>query len=187
MRPTRAASSDCSTMTKSFPLRPVRHDRALVAARPKSRLAIFSQELVALLDAGLSLVESHRSARPRRNRTPRVRVTLEQFLSRLYEGQTLGRGARRSIHRIFPYAVRRHCARQRTHRRPARGADAATSPTSSRSTPAQDLDERLASIRPCCLGAGVLVTLFLMGYVVPRFSAIYADLGRTCRSRRACC
>ncbi len=35
-----------------------------------------------------------------------------------------------------------------------------------------------ASIYPLVLcGAGLLVTIFLLGYVVPRFSAIYADLG----------
>jgi len=34
-----------------------------------------------------------------------------------------------------------------------------------------------ASIRRLLLGAGLLVTLFLMGYVVPRFSSIYEDVG----------
>ncbi len=35
-----------------------------------------------------------------------------------------------------------------------------------------------ASVYPLVLcGAGLLVTLFLLGYVVPRFSAIYTDLG----------
>ena len=36
-----------------------------------------------------------------------------------------------------------------------------------------------ASIYPLLLiGVGVLVTLFLMGYVVPKFSHIYEDMGR---------
>ena len=35
-----------------------------------------------------------------------------------------------------------------------------------------------ASIYPAVLlGAGLLVMLFLMGYVVPRFSSIYEDVG----------
>ena len=35
-----------------------------------------------------------------------------------------------------------------------------------------------ASIYPAVLlGAGLLVTLFLIGYVVPRFSSIYEELG----------
>jgi len=36
-----------------------------------------------------------------------------------------------------------------------------------------------ASVYPVVLlGAGVLVALFLLGYVVPRFSAVYDDLGK---------
>ena len=34
------------------------------------------------------------------------------------------------------------------------------------------------SIRCCCIGVGGLVTLFLLGYVVPRFAHIYEELGR---------
>src|SRR5258708_13174602 len=52
-------------------------------------LVTFSQELVALLDAGLSLVESIETL-GEKEASPAIRRTLDQVLVRLREGQTLG-------------------------------------------------------------------------------------------------
>src|SRR5216683_2271676 len=81
-------------------LTPVRQARLF--ARPgKIPLVIFSQELVSLLDAGLSLVESM-EALTEKEETAAVRRPLEQILSRLYEGQTLG-AALAEHPTTFPY------------------------------------------------------------------------------------
>jgi len=101
-------------------LTPVRQARLF--ARPgKIPLVIFSQELVSLLDAGLSLVESM-EALTEKEETAAVRRPLEQILSRLYEGQTLG-AALAEHPTNLSLSFHRHGACQRTHRIAARGAD----------------------------------------------------------------
>ena len=154
-------------------LTPARH--RYFARRPgKIPLVIFSQELVALLEAGLSLVESIEGLTEKEtNQT--VRRPLEQILGRLYEGQTLG--AALSEHpSVFPYL---YVATVRASERTGSLREALT-----RFIAYQQQIDALrktlinASIYPAVLlGAGLLVMLFLMGYVVPRFSSIYEELG----------
>ncbi len=137
-------------------------------------LVIFSQELVALLDAGLSLVESI-EALTEKEVNAAVRRPLEQILNRLYEGQTLG-AALAEHPTTFPYL---YVATVRASERTGSLREALTRFI----TYQQQIDSLRktlvnASIYPAVLlGAGVLVTLFLMGYVVPRFSSIYEELG----------
>jgi general secretion pathway protein F len=154
-------------------LTPVRQARLF--ARPgKIPLVIFSQELVSLLDAGLSLVESM-EALTEKEETAAVRRPLEQILSRLYEGQTLG-AALAEHPTTFPYLF---IATVRASERTGSLREALTRFI----TYQQQIDALRktlvnASIYPAVLlAAGVLVTLFLMGYVVPRFSSIYEQLG----------
>jgi general secretion pathway protein F len=144
------------------------------AKSAKVPLVIFSQELVALLDAGLSLVESI-EALTEKEHSAAVRRPLEQILSRLYEGQTLG--AALSEHpTIFPQL---YVATVRASERTGSLREALTRFI----TYQQQVDSLRktlvnASIYPAVLlGAGILVTLFLMAYVVPRFSSIYEELG----------
>lgn len=153
-------------------LAPVRHR---YFARPgKIPLVIFSQELVALLEAGLSLVESIEGLTEKET-NPIVRRPLEQILGRLYEGQTLG-AALGEHPSVFPYL---YVATVRASERTGSLREALT-----RFIAYQQQIDALrktlinASIYPAVLlGAGVLVMLFLMGYVVPRFSSIYEELG----------
>src|SRR3984893_17526183 len=154
-------------------LTPVRQTRLF--ARPgKIPLVIFSQELVSLLDAGLSLVESM-EALTEKEETAAVRRPLEQILARLYEGQTLG-AALAEHPTTFPYLF---IATVRASERTGSLREALTRFI----TYQQQIDALRktlvnASIYPAVLlAAGVLVTLFLMGYVVPRFSSIYEQLG----------
>ena len=154
-------------------LTPVRQAR-LFARAAKIPLVIFSQELVALLDAGLSLVEAI-EALTEKETSPAVRRPLEQILSRLYEGQTLG-AALAEHPTTFPYL---YTATVRASERTGSLREALT-----RFITYQEQIDSLrktlvnASIYPAVLlGAGILVTLFLMGYVVPRFSSIYEQLG----------
>jgi general secretion pathway protein F len=152
---------------------PVRQLR-LFTRTAKVPLVIFSQELVALLDAGLSLVESI-EALTEKESSPSVRRPLEQILSRLYEGQTLG-AALAEHPSTFPYL---YVATVRASERTGSLREA----LSRFITYQQQIDSLRktlinASIYPAVLlGAGLLVTLFLMGYVVPRFSSIYEELG----------
>ncbi len=154
-------------------LTPVRQTRLFQRAA-KIPLVIFSQELVALLDAGLSLVESI-EALTEKETSPAVRRPLEQILSRLYEGQTLG-AALAEHPTTFPHL---YVATVRASERTGSLREALT-----RFITYQEQIDSLrktlvnASIYPAVLlAAGILVTLFLMGYVVPRFSSIYEQLG----------
>ena len=154
-------------------LTPVRQGK-LFKREAKIPLVIFSQELVSLLDAGLSLVESI-EALTEKELSPAVRRPLEQILGRLYEGQTLG-AALAEHPTTFPYL---YVATVRASERTGSLREALTRFI----TYQQQIDALRktlinASIYPAVLlGAGILVTLFLMGYVVPRFSSIYEQLG----------
>jgi general secretion pathway protein F len=142
--------------------------------RTKLSLVQFSNELIALLEAGLSLVEAI-DALTEKERDDAIRNVLEGIRRRLYEGQSLSvalgefpstftplyvatvRASERSG--AIPEALRRFVAYQQQ---------------------IDVLKKRLinASIYPAVLlGAGTLVVLFLVGYVVPRFSGIYEDIG----------
>jgi general secretion pathway protein F len=140
----------------------------------KVPLVIFSQELVALLDAGLSLVESI-EALTEKEHSAAVRRPLEQILNRLYEGQTLG-AALAEHPNIFPDL---YVATVRASERTGSLREALARFI----TYQQQIDSLRktlinASLYPAILlGAGILVTLFLMVYVVPRFSSIYEELG----------
>src|ERR1700688_2144614 len=154
-------------------LTPVRQMR-LFARSAKVPLVIFSQELVSLLDAGLSLVESI-EALTEKEVSPAVRRPLEQILGRLYEGQTLG-AALAEHPTTFPYL---YVATVRASERTGSLREALTRFI----TYQQQVDALRktlvnASIYPAVLlAAGVLGMLFLMGCVVPRFSSIYEQLG----------
>ncbi len=142
--------------------------------RTRLSLVAFSNELVALLEAGLSLVEAI-DALTEKERDQSIRNLLEGVRRRLYEGQSLStalsqfpgsfpalyvatvRASERSG--AIPEALRRFVAYQ------------------------QQLDvlkKKLinASIYPAVLlVAGSLVMLFLLVYVVPRFAGIYEEIG----------
>jgi general secretion pathway protein F len=138
-------------------------------------LVSFSQELVALLDAGLTLVEAITTL-AEKEASSGARAALEKIRARLFEGQTLST-ALASQPENFPQlyvasirasertgAIREALVRYVTYQKQI------------------DLLRKSlinASIYPAVLVvAGTLVMLFLVGYVVPRFSAIYQDLGR---------
>ena len=138
------------------------------------QLTIFSQQLVSLLDAGLSLVESL-EALAERDASSGGHRTLDRVLARLYEGQTLATALAEHPATFPPLYVASVRASERT------GAlQEALTRYVAYAEKADALRKTLvnACIYPAVLlGAGVLVTLFLMGYVVPRFSSIYEDVG----------
>lgn len=148
--------------------------RALFSRQAKIPLVIFSQELIALLDAGLSLVESM-EALAEKESSEALRRPLQRILQRLYEGQTLA-AALGEHPKAFPTL---YVATVRASERTGALREALTRYVAYQ----QQIDALRktlinASIYPAVLlGAGVLVTLFLLGYVVPRFSTIYEELG----------
>jgi general secretion pathway protein F len=154
----------------------IARERSLTFGSRNSRLQLvtFSQELVALLDAGLSLVESIDTL-GEKEASPTARRTLAQVMTRLREGQTLGTALSEHPQTFPTLYVATVRAAERT---------GALREALSRYIAYQQQVDVLrkslinASIYPAVLcGAGLLVVAFLMGYVVPRFSSIYEDLG----------
>ena len=145
-------------------------------AGPATRIPLvaFSQELVALLDAGLTLVEAIDTLTEKEPNMG-ARRALEQIRARLFEGRTLS-SALEELPLSFPPL---YIATVRASERTGAIREALTRFV----TYQQQIDlmrKKLvsASIYPAVLcGAGLLVVVFLLGYVVPRFSAIYEDLG----------
>jgi len=142
--------------------------------RARLSLVSFSNELVALLEAGLSLVEGI-DALTEKERDESVRHLLEGLRRRLYEGQSLS-VALGEFPSSFPTL---YVATVRASERTGAIAEALRRFVAYQ----QQIDllkKRLinASIYPAVLlAAGSLVVLFLVTYVVPRFSGIYEDIG----------
>jgi general secretion pathway protein F len=138
-------------------------------------LVLFSQELVALLGAGLSLPETLETLAEKEGNADHRRV-VAGLRAALLDGQPFSRALER-FPEVFPklYVATARAAERSGDLPEALGRYIA-------------YQERLdlvkkkvlsASIYPAVLLAvGGLVTLFLLGYVVPRFSAIYADSDR---------
>jgi len=158
---------------KVISLQPMRRLRRLFQP-PQLQLAVFSQQLVSLLDAGLSLVEAL-EALAQKESSVTTKRTLDRILARLYEGQTLA-AAVAEHPATFPDL---YVASVRASERTGALREALTRYIAYQQQ-ADGLRKTLvnACIYPAVLlVAGLLVTLFLMGYVVPRFSSIYEDVG----------
>lgn len=145
---------------------------------PKSRLrfplAHFSQELLSLLEAGLSLVESIETLLDK-EQDAAVRKVIEGLLARLYEGITLSRALELSPQAFPPLYVATARASERTGDLPE-----ALTRFISYQTQMDLVRKKLigASIYPILLLViGLLVAMFLLVFVVPKFSAIYEDMG----------
>ena len=142
-------------------------------SRPRSfDLALFTQELLALLKAGLNLLEALEALTQGSTR-PEARSLLEEILGQLKQGERFSVALTRlstPLPELFVATIR---SAERTgdlipalerYLGYARQADVLRKKIVS------------ASIYPLLLvGAGSLVTLFLLGYVVPRFASVYAD------------
>jgi len=154
-------------------LEPARRLRRWLHA-PQLHLAVFSQQLVSLLDAGLSLVEALEALSQKESNSGTQRI-LAQILMRLYEGQTLATAIAEhpaSFPELYVAAVR------------ASEKSGALREALTRYIAYQQQADALrktlvnACIYPAVLlVAGLLVSFFLLGYVVPRFSSIYEDVG----------
>ncbi len=127
-----------------------------------------------LLEAGLSLVEAI-DALTEKERDDAIRNVLESIRRRLYEGQSLSVALSEAPGSFPPLYVATVRASERSGAIPE-----ALRRFVAYQEQIDVLKKRLinASIYPAVLlGAGTLVVLFLVGFVVPRFAGIYEDIG----------
>lgn len=137
-------------------------------------LVLFSQELLALLQAGLSLVESLQTLAEKEGHLP-VRNTLQQVLASLQEGHSLSHALEQSAAGFPLLYIASIRAAEKTGGLPETLARYIAYQSQTDAVRRQVVS---ASIYPLLLaGVGFLVTVFLMTYVVPRFSHVYADIG----------
>ncbi len=142
--------------------------------RTRFPLLLFSQELLSLLKAGLGLVESLEGIAEKEQR-PEIAQVLKGVLEALYRGQTFS-AALAAYPAAFPGLYTSMVkASERTGDLPE-----ALLRYIGYEQQVEVLRKKLiaSSIYPFLLiTVGGLVVLFLLGYVVPRFSQIYADAG----------
>jgi general secretion pathway protein F len=143
-----------------------------VRRRERFPVALFSQELIALLEAGLPLLEAIETL-GEKERAPAAKNTLSSLANTLREGRPFS-SALEKAGDIFPplYIATVRAAERTSDLQPALARYVAYQ------AQVDALKRRVvhASIYPALLiGVGALVSFFLLLYVVPRFSLIYED------------
>lgn len=156
----------------------LRRGTALASLAPRRRarfpLLMFSEELLALLQAGIGLVESVETLAEKQPR-PETRRELLALAQRLRNGEALSAALQQSpqaFPSLYVAAVR---AAERSGDLPE-----ALARYVAYEWQIEQLRAKLAAaaVYPALLsGLGLLVTLFLLAFVVPRFGHIYEDLG----------
>jgi len=137
-------------------------------------LVLFTQELLALLRSGISLVEALETLAEKESRGSAGRV-LAGLMEKLREGQSFS-SALQAFPEVFPDL---YVATVRASERTGSLGEALARFVTYQ-TQLDSVKKHLvsASIYPVILIAvGGVVSLFLLGYVVPRFSHIYEDIG----------
>lgn len=136
-------------------------------------LKLFSQELLALLESGLTVVEGI-EVLAEKERNASVRTTLDGLMGRLREGRPLS-AAMEEMPSVFPAL---YVASVRASEKTS-DLDEALRRFIAYQNQVDDLRSKLvsASVYPALLiGVGGLIIIFLLAFVVPRFSRIYEDL-----------
>ena len=142
--------------------------------RARFPLLLFNQELLALLRAGIPLAEAVAALSEKETRAP-VRSVLSDIVAALREGQPLSRALERAPQAFPDLYVAMIRAAERTS-----DLERALERYVAYQQQVDTLRGKLvsAAIYPALLvGVGGLVVMFLLGYVVPRFSHIYEDVG----------
>jgi len=137
-------------------------------------VVLFSQELLSLVEAGLSLIEALETLAEKEVR-PEIKKTLTRIISVLYEGHTLSFALENSdanFSRLYIETIR---SSEKTGALPEVLKRYIEYQTRIDHVRSQIIS---ALIYPVLVtGVGGLVMAFLMLYVVPRFSRIYAEIG----------
>ncbi|MBF8722566.1 type II secretion system F family protein [Pseudomonas guariconensis] len=141
---------------------------------PSFDLVLFSQELGTLLSAGLPLIEALESLAEKAP-TPSARQVLEALVRQLYEGHSLSQALGQQA-KVFPAL---YVALVQSSERTGALGEALARYIGYR--------QRLDLVRQKLVGASVYplllllvgggVVLFLLGYVVPRFSLVFEGMG----------
>jgi general secretion pathway protein F len=137
-------------------------------------LVLFSQELLALIEAGLNLLEGIEALAEKEHR-PGIRQVLQGVLRSLNEGQPVSAAMEKFPVAFPPLYVAALRASEKTG-----GIAESLRRYITYQAQIEQVRKKVisASIYPLILiVAGGLVTLFLMGYVVPRFAHIYEEVG----------
>ena len=152
----------------------VRGESRLFKLRRGFPLLLFSQEMLSLLRAGLGLIEALETLVDK-EQDNESRTVITRILERLYEGRTLSAALEQMPQTFPPIYIAAVRASERTSDLPE---------ALSRYVAFQSQVEQLRSkVVSACIYPSVLlivggaVTLFLLGYVVPKFSVIYSDMG----------
>lgn len=135
-------------------------------------VVLFSQELLVLLQAGLPLVDSIETL-AQKERRAEFRAALERLAGILRQGRPFSAALEQLPHAFPPLYIATVRASEHTS-----DLGAALGRYVAYAIQLEAIRKRLvnASIYPALLiGVGFLVTLFLMLYVVPRFSHIYEE------------
>ncbi len=139
-------------------------------------VSLFGQELLALLDAGMSLVEAV-AILAAKARHPEAKRILGELRRLVCEGRTFSKSLA-AVPGAFPaLLVATVRASEQTGNLPE-----ALRRYLAYHKQLNGLRDRVvsASVYPLVLtGVGAFVVLFLLGYVVPRFSKVYEDIGET--------
>jgi general secretion pathway protein F len=138
-------------------------------------LVLFTQELLALLNAGLGVVEALQGLADKHQDAGAGEI-VRKVLNSLYQGLPLSKAIEAMPEAFPPIYVEIVRASEKTSNLPQ-----ALSRFVAYQQRLHAVRTKLvsASIYPVLLlGVGAIVTLFLIGYVVPRFSAVYVDLNR---------
>lgn len=146
---------------------------SLFSSKGTFPLVLFNQELLSLLSAGLTLMESLETLAEKEQKEESRKI-FEHIIARLYEGKTLSTALQQFPEHFPNLYIASIKASEKTGDIPESLARFIAYQSQ------LDLVKRhviSASIYPLMLLiVGVLVTLFLLAYVVPRFSRIYADI-----------
>ena len=167
-----AQSARAQAESRGYTVLEVRARRSLVARSSRFPVQLFSQELLVLLAAGLTLVEALETLAQKEKRAE-WRAVLAAVLGLLRQGHPLSAALEQAPAAFPPLYVATVRAAERTS-----DLVPALSRYVAYQTQLEAIRRRVANaaIYPALLiGVGGLVTLFLMLYVVPRFGKIYQE------------
>lgn len=171
--------ADARTQTLGQQLTPIsiarRTGASIGRARGDFRLLLFAQELQALLAAGLSVIESLDTL-VEKDPVPARRAVLARLAQHLREGQRLSTAMRQQPMVFPPLFVGVVQAAENTSDLPRALLRYIEYETRVEGVRTQVVS---AAIYPAILlVVGGAVSLFLLGYVVPRFASVYQSSGR---------
>jgi general secretion pathway protein F len=152
---------------------PLERKRGFTLRKPVFERALFTQELIALLEAGLSLVETVETLRDK-SREGLNRTVLQGIVAALYEGEPLSRALERQPEHFPPlYVATVASAEQTGHLAEALKRY-------------HHYDARLSAVRKkvvasmvypsIVIATGALIILFMAFYVIPKFSQVFATM-----------